>query len=104
MNFCVYIYTHVGRLQKSEIRSQQTVINAFVASRSLENQRKSERGILLDRQDVKHKLVFRESLYDAQTPSNQVRSEVLEIRWSLGSLPTKTIQWFYDSVTTELKN
>lgn len=53
---------------------------------------KGRKSMLLDRQDVKDKLVFRESLYNAQALSKQVRSEVLETGWSLGSPPTKTIQ------------
>lgn len=54
--------------------------------------KKGRKSILLDRQDVKDKLVFRESLYNAQALSKQVRSEVLETGWSLGTPPTKTIQ------------
>lgn len=54
--------------------------------------KKGRKSILLDRQDVKDKLVFRESSYNAQALSKQVRSEVLETGWSLGSPPTKTIQ------------
>lgn len=54
--------------------------------------KKEKNCILLDRQDVKDKLVFRESSYNAQALSKQVRSEVLETGWSLGTPPTKTIQ------------